>query len=92
MGFLSNYPLLRKSEIYLVFHGVETRMSAVHSYCSSFPPHLIFIIEKSLMVHCLFVSKLKLATGLFRPAIHTDFISIYRFFTLRIWQNTDFLP
>ena len=29
---------------------------------------------------------------LLRPATHTDFISIYRFFTLRIWQNTDFLP
>ena len=28
----------------------------------------------------------------FRPATHTDFISIYRFFTIRIWQNTDFLP
>ena len=27
-----------------------------------------------------------------RPATHTDFISIYRFFTLRIWQNTDFPP
>ena len=27
-----------------------------------------------------------------RPATHTDFISIYGFFTLRIWQNTDFLP
>ena len=28
----------------------------------------------------------------FRPATHTDFICIYRFFMLRIWQNTDFLP
>ena len=27
-----------------------------------------------------------------RPATHTDFISIYRFFTLRIRQKTDFLP
>ena len=24
------------------------------------------------------------------PAIHNDFISIYRLFTLRTWQNTDF--
>ena len=30
----------------------------------------------------------------FRPAAYTDFISIYiyRFFTLTIWQNTDFHP
>ena len=27
-----------------------------------------------------------------RPATHTDFIRMYRFFTLRIWQNTDFTP
>ena len=26
-----------------------------------------------------------------RPATHTDFISIYRFFMLKTWQNTDFL-
>ena len=26
------------------------------------------------------------------PATHTDFISINRYFTLRIEQNTDFLP
>ena len=33
-----------------------------------------------------------LICSLFRPATPTDFISIHRFFTLRIWQNTDFLP
>ena len=30
--------------------------------------------------------------SIIRPANHTDFISIYRFFTPRIWQLTDFLP
>ena len=32
------------------------------------------------------------ADGINRPATHTDFKSVYTFFfTLRIWQNTDFL-
>ena len=48
--------------------------------------HLVLNILKKLQVIYMLIE------SIYRPATHTDFICIYRFFTLRIWQNTDFLP
>ena len=57
-----------------------------------FLQQIIYMINSEALIVIYLLYTEYLSFIFYRPATHTDFICIYRFFTLRIWQNTDFLP
>ena len=63
-----------------------TNLDNFNGLCHSYPISLSGSVPPSSLIaaHSEYIN---------RPATYNDFFSIlYKFFTLRIWQNTDFLP